>query len=104
MLIAVILVAALIGTAYAAVLLAPIWGFIKRSLHEGSNGDNPPHSPRPRTGGEIAFNAVVVSGCISLMIGIACLAVLSLTDPATIVFMTWAAVGFAVWAAFGRRF
>ncbi len=104
MLIAVILVAALIGTAYGAVLLAPFWGFMKRSLHEGSNGKTPPRPPRLRTGGEIAFNVAVVSGCISLMIGIACLAVLSLTDPATIFFLTWAAVGFAVWVAFGRKF
>lgn len=104
MLIAVILLAALLGTAYAAVLLFPVWGFMKRSLHDGFGSKHPPHQPTRRTGGEIAFNVVVVSGCIALLVGIACWAVLSIRDPATILFLTWAAIGFAAWAAFGRKF
>lgn len=98
------LFAALIGTAFAAVLLAPVWGLMKRSLWEGLNGRIPAPPPRPRTRGQIAFNVVVASSCISLMLGIACLAVLPVSDPVTILFLTWAGVGFAAWVAFGRKF
>jgi uncharacterized membrane protein len=103
-LIAVMLLAALIGTAFAAVLLAPFWGLMKRSLWEGFNGGNPAPPPQPRTRRQIALNVVVVSGCVSLVFGIACLAVLPVSDPATILFLTWSAVGLATWMAFGRKF
>lgn len=103
MLIAVIIFAALLGAAFSAVLLAPFWASMKQSLWEGFNGNNPAPPPKPRTRRQVAFNVVVVSSCISLMLGIACLAVLSVRDPATVLFLTWATVGFGTWAAFGRK-
>lgn len=104
MLIVVLVFAALMGTAFAALLLAPGWGHMKRSLWEGFNGRSPPPSARPRTRGQIAFDVVVVSGCISLLLGIACLAVLPIRNTATLLFLAWAAVGFATWAELGKRF
>jgi hypothetical protein len=104
MLVVVIIVAALIGTALAAALLLPFWGSMKRALHRAPT--SPPDASRPVrvTKGQTAFNVAVISGVISLLIGLASWAVFSINDPVTIVFLSWAGVGMLVWAIFGRRY
>jgi len=104
MLVVVSLVAALIGTAFAAALLLPFWGSMKRALHGSRSLPHNASRPVKATKGQVVFNVAVISGVISLLIGAASWAVFSISDPITIVFLGWAGVGMLVWLIFGRRY
>lgn len=104
MLIAVIILAALIGTAFAGALLLPAWGSMKRALHGSPSSDHDASRPVRTSKGKFLFNMAVISGSISLLIGLACWAVLSIRDPVTIFFLMWAGVGLLTWIILGRRY
>ena len=104
MLIVVIIFATLIGVAWGAVLLSPFWSGMKRSLDRSGAYTLMEEASEKPTKAELVFKVAVISGIVSLIVGLACLAVLSINDPVTIFFLSWAAVGLLVWAFFGRKY